>query len=51
MVVMDGGSPQLTVLLWDLVPFWAKDEAIGNKITSARCETLAAKPAFRSAAP
>ncbi len=32
-----------------LVPFWAKDEKIGNQLINARLETVAEKPAFRSA--
>jgi putative SOS response-associated peptidase YedK len=32
---------------WGLVPFWAKDPAIGNKMINARAETIATKPAFR----
>ena len=34
---------------WDLVPSWAKDPKIGNKLINARAETIATKPAFRSA--
>lgn len=34
---------------WGLIPFWAKDEKIGNSLINARAETVAAKPAFRSA--
>ena len=32
---------------WGLVPFWAKDPSIGDRMINARAETVAAKPAFR----
>ncbi len=34
---------------WGLVPSWAKDPAIGNKMINARLETVAQKPSFRKA--
>ena len=34
---------------WGLVPSWAKDPKIGSQMFNARCETVATKPAFRSA--
>jgi putative SOS response-associated peptidase YedK len=34
---------------WGLVPSWAKDETIGNRLINARSETAAEKPSFRSA--
>jgi putative SOS response-associated peptidase YedK len=40
---------QLRVLTWGLVPFWAKDPSIGNKMINARMETVHEKPAFRRA--
>lgn len=34
---------------WGLVPGWARDPAIGNKLFNARGETVDEKPSFRSA--
>lgn len=34
---------------WGLVPFWAKEKSIGNRMINARSETVFEKPAFRSA--
>jgi putative SOS response-associated peptidase YedK len=33
--------------IWGLIPMWAKDPSIGNRLINARAETLAEKPAFR----
>ena len=46
------GRRQLAWLRWGLVPSWARDPAIGNRMINARAETAAEKPAFapRSAA-
>lgn len=34
---------------WGLIPSWAKDPKIGNKMINARSETLSEKPSFRNA--
>ena len=43
------GVRRLQVLRWGLVPSWAKDAKVGARMINARRETLADKPAFRSA--
>ena len=46
----DGGDGrELVALRWGLVPFWAKDPGIGNRMINARAETVAEKPAYRAA--
>jgi putative SOS response-associated peptidase YedK len=40
---------ELTEFRWGLVPFWAKDPSIGNRMINARAETVAEKPSFRNA--
>ncbi len=40
---------ELAILRWGLVPGWAKDPAMGNRMINARAETVAEKPAFRAA--
>ncbi|MBX3436908.1 MAG: SOS response-associated peptidase [Planctomycetaceae bacterium] len=34
---------------WGLIPSWADDPKIGNRMINARADTAAAKPAFRAA--
>ncbi len=45
------GDPvrSLRVARWGLVPSWARDPSIGNRMINARLETVAEKPAFRRA--
>ena len=45
----DGDGRELARMRWGLVPSWAKDIGIGAKLINARGETVASKPAFRSA--
>ena len=40
---------ELVMLRWGLVPFWAKDASMGNRMINARAETVAEKPAYRAA--
>ena len=48
-VVEEDGKRQLRMLHWGLIPSWAKDPAIGNKMINARAETVSEKPSFRTA--
>jgi putative SOS response-associated peptidase YedK len=45
----DTGTRRLDLLRWGLVPPWADDPAIGNRLINARAESVAEKPAFRQA--
>jgi putative SOS response-associated peptidase YedK len=38
----------LSYFRWGLVPFWAKDISIGNKLINTRAETILEKPSFKS---
>jgi putative SOS response-associated peptidase YedK len=40
---------EVVMLRWGLVPFWAKDPSIGNRMINARAETVAEKPSYRNA--
>ncbi len=49
-VVADrAASLQAVKLRWGLIPSWAKDDTIGNRMINARAETIAEKPAYREA--
>jgi putative SOS response-associated peptidase YedK len=43
------GERELSQVRWGLVPFWAKDIAIGNKMINARAESIATKSGYRDA--
>jgi putative SOS response-associated peptidase YedK len=43
------GVRRLDALKWGLVPFWAKDASIGQRLINARLDSLTSKPAFREA--
>ena len=41
-------KPEIVFMRWGLVPFWAKDPAIGNQLINARAETVAEKSSFKA---
>lgn len=43
------GDRELAWLHWGLIPSWADDPAIGNRMINARAETVVQKPAYRGA--
>jgi putative SOS response-associated peptidase YedK len=44
-----GSGRELVLLRWGLIPSWAKDPGIGNRLINARAETAPEKPSFRNA--
>ena len=49
LVVANNHPDRLQHFHWGLIPSWAKDASIGSRLINARAETLAEKPAFRTA--
>ena len=45
----EGGGRTASFMRWGLIPSWAKDMSIGARMINARAETVADKPAFRTA--
>jgi putative SOS response-associated peptidase YedK len=48
-VVITDGIKQLVSARWGLVPSWAKDPSVGNKMINARAETITEKASYRTA--
>ncbi len=40
---------EFVLLRWGLIPSWAKEPSIGNRMINARAETVSEKPAYRAA--
>jgi len=48
LAVITGENPhKLSYYRWGLIPPWAKDISIGNKMINSRAETITEKPSFR----
>jgi len=48
-VVPNNGQNRVEFFRWGLIPAWATDPSIGNRMINARAESLREKPAFRAA--
>ncbi|GIV95908.1 MAG: DUF159 family protein [Herpetosiphonaceae bacterium] len=48
-VVLQDDGRRVALFRWGLMPRWAKDPSIANKLINARAETLEEKPSFRDA--
>jgi putative SOS response-associated peptidase YedK len=44
-----GAERRLGLARWGLIPAWAKDPGVGSRMFNARAESVASKPAFRTA--
>jgi len=49
--IIEDKSRRLGLLKWGLIPGWAKDPKIGNRMINARAETLPEKPSFKELLP
>ncbi len=47
-VLNEDDANRFRLLRWGLIPHWAKDPAIGNRMINARAETITEKPSFRN---
>jgi len=48
-LIISSGNKKLVSCKWGFIPSWAKDPKTGYRMMNARAETVAQKPAFRSA--
>lgn len=48
-LINQNGQNIMTSLRWGLIPSWAKEASVGNKMINARAKTVAAKPSFKNA--
>ena len=46
-IVLENNQPSMKLMRWGLIPGWAKEESIGDKLINARAETIAEKTSFK----
>ena len=49
LAIPNDGKNAADFFVWGLIPSWAKDPSIGNRMINARGETLGEKPSYRGA--
>ncbi len=47
-VISNTEQKKLSYYRWGLIPFWAKDKLIGNKLINAKAETISVKVSFKN---
>ena len=47
-VISNKKPDELSFYRWGLIPFWAKDKSIGNKLINAKAETIDQKASFKN---
>lgn len=47
-VISNANPNELSFYKWGLIPFWAKDKSIGNKMINAKAETIMEKASFKN---
>ena len=50
-VIVRNSPNRIVMMRWGLIPHWAKDESIGNKMINARAETITEKASFKRLLP
>ena len=46
-LIAEDDKRKLEIMRWGLIPSWAKEPEIGNRMINARAETISEKPSFR----
>lgn len=47
-VIANNRKDIIQMFRWGLIPYWAKDISISNKLINARAETISEKPSFKN---
>lgn len=47
-VIANNKKDNIQMFRWGLIPYWAKDISISNKLINARAETISEKPSFKN---